>query len=116
MRVLISLLAFLTFLGMVSAFAFPPSAWDAPGKKRMTNAERLARGLTPNPPKFKRVLPGIHESPTNVLAAKRSASASASASPSPTPSSLPKIYTGRIEVRNLQGDSYGYVENSQNGV
>ncbi|KAK7687872.1 hypothetical protein QCA50_009091 [Cerrena zonata] len=116
MRVLISLLAFLTFLSTVSAFAFPPSAWDAPGKKRMTNAERLARGLTPNPPRFKRVLPGIHDTPTNVLPAKRSASASASASPSPTPSSLPKIFTGRIEVKNLQGASYGFIENSQSGV
>ncbi|CAL1715062.1 unnamed protein product [Somion occarium] len=104
MRILISFLAFLTFLSSVSAFVLPRS-YNATGEKRMTNAERFRRGLGPNAPVFKRVLPGSGEKPTGVIAAKRSKT-----------SSLPVTYTGRIEVRNLEGHSFGYVWNSESGV
>lgn len=40
------------------------------GVRRLTNAERLARGLGPAPPVFKRVLPG-RETPTRAYDAEK---------------------------------------------
>ncbi|KAI0073513.1 hypothetical protein K474DRAFT_1710642 [Panus rudis PR-1116 ss-1] len=96
-------------LALVSLFTAVVSA--APGiggtpAKRMTNAERLARGLPPNAPIFRRALPGRDLTPTRAYAAKRG-----------SPSSVPVTLTGRIQVRWIEGDaSYGYVENSQSGI
>ncbi|KAL0950406.1 hypothetical protein HGRIS_010363 [Hohenbuehelia grisea] len=67
---------------------------------RESNAERLARGLTPLRPRFRSILPGF--SPTRVFTAKRNV-----ASNFPIATS----YSGRIEVRNKDGDVLGYVKN-----
>ncbi|TFK39802.1 hypothetical protein BDQ12DRAFT_649266 [Crucibulum laeve] len=59
-----------------------------------TNAQRMARGLPPNPPKFLR-------EPTSVQVARRT-------QPSPQP---PVKYTGRLEVRTQEGHNSGHVRN-----
>ncbi|KIJ20895.1 hypothetical protein PAXINDRAFT_165723 [Paxillus involutus ATCC 200175] len=69
-----------------------------------TNAQRLARGLPPSPPKFGRILPGYVRSPTTVSGEKRSPS------PSPSPSPLKK-YEGRVQVVSYDGEPLGYLRN-----
>ncbi|KAF8229509.1 hypothetical protein L208DRAFT_1401950 [Tricholoma matsutake] len=74
-----------------------------------TNAQRMARGLNPLPPKFGRTLPGVvtarvtARAPTRSWAAKRG-----------WPSAVPPMQrSGRIEVRNPQnGLSLGIVKNT----
>ncbi|KAF5362570.1 hypothetical protein D9756_002354 [Leucocoprinus leucothites] len=77
-----------------------------PTRVYQTNAERMARGLPPNPPaQFARRA-------TPVLAAKRWPT-SPSPSPSPGPSSCHK---GMIEVKyDFDGHSAGFVRNWENG-
>lgn len=70
--------------------------------KQETNAERLTRGLTPLPPRFRSILPGFL--PTRSYGAKRSAV-------SPQPPSPPNTYSGMIQVRNSEGRSLGYLKN-----
>ncbi|KAF8892266.1 hypothetical protein BD779DRAFT_1670590 [Infundibulicybe gibba] len=69
-----------------------------------TNSDRMARGLPPSPPVFGRTLPGMSaRNPSPALAAKRS-----------SPSSLPSTtYTGRLLIRNGEGNTQGYVRNSE---
>jgi len=67
---------------------------------RESNAERLARGLTPLRPKFRSILPGFP--PTRVASARRNVA-------SPIPGQ--KNYCGRIEVRGSDGHVLGYVKN-----
>ncbi|RDB20819.1 hypothetical protein Hypma_012022 [Hypsizygus marmoreus] len=69
-----------------------------------TNAQRMARGLPPSPPKFGRNVPGRIQvrQPTPVWAAKRHGV-------SPLP---PVSYAGRIEVRYKDGRARGFVRNS----
>ncbi|EDR13981.1 uncharacterized protein LACBIDRAFT_292021 [Laccaria bicolor S238N-H82] len=69
-----------------------------------TNGQRLARGLPPNPPKFMRSWDG-RDLPTPAMVAKRTQT-------SPTP---PNVYTGRLDVRNLDGSSVGHVRNWPGG-
>ncbi|TCD71855.1 hypothetical protein EIP91_003198 [Steccherinum ochraceum] len=80
------------------------------GVKRMTNADRMKRGLGPAPPVFKRVVPGRRSNlPTRAFVAKRG---------SPSPSAVPPAPTkhiGRIEVRNTTGFTYGFVQNTVSG-
>lgn len=70
-----------------------------------TNAQRMARGLPPSPPRFGRALPGMvmARTPTQVLAAKRG-----------QPSSVPPMQmSGRIQVRNPQNKQpIGNVKNT----
>ncbi|KDQ61716.1 hypothetical protein JAAARDRAFT_55047 [Jaapia argillacea MUCL 33604] len=70
---------------------------------RETNGERLARGLPPLPPTFRRLHPGREEAytPTPASAAVRAA-----------PSSTPATYAGRILVRSLDNLSLGFVSSS----
>jgi len=103
MRLVFSIAALLLFLSVISARPFP---YRNSPIRRVTNAERLKRGLGPMPPMFKRVLPG-GQLPTRTTAAKRAA---------PSPSSRSVVYTGRIEVRTLDGSSYGDVINAQYGI
>lgn len=65
-----------------------------------TNAQRLARGLPPNPPKFLRSW-DARDTPTPAMVAKRTQT-------SPTPAN---VFTGRLDVRNLDGSSVGHVRN-----
>ncbi|KAL4264893.1 Glycoside hydrolase family 131 protein [Pleurotus pulmonarius] len=69
--------------------------------KQETNAERLARGLTPLPPKFRSIVPGFL--PTRSYGAKRG-------TVSPQPPS-PNTYSGMVQVRNSEDRSIGYLKN-----
>ncbi|KAL0953842.1 hypothetical protein HGRIS_005019 [Hohenbuehelia grisea] len=81
----------------------------AEGSKHLrTNAERLAHGLPPLPPTFKRTLPGSADAPTRALQARYGA-------PSPT-TPMPLTYSGRLEVRSLDGERVGFVTSSNNGA
>ncbi|TFK53390.1 hypothetical protein OE88DRAFT_1643153 [Heliocybe sulcata] len=102
MRVCFALL----LLFVAQAYAIP-SAFV-----RETNAQRIARGLPPLPPKLGKVLPGRDQSykPTPAFA-KRSA-ASASASPSASPSAAALTYIGRVQVTSEDGSPLGYVKSS----
>ena len=60
-----------------------------PEERSLTNSERLARGLPPRAPNFKRIIPG--RAPTPVYAKRGSPSASASPSPSPSASPGPSV-------------------------
>ncbi|KAL0950431.1 hypothetical protein HGRIS_010383 [Hohenbuehelia grisea] len=82
-------LAFVALLCVAGARSAPQS-----------NAERLARGLTPLRPQFRSIKPGLPPSPA--LAAKRNF-------PSNTP--IQTFYSGRIEVRSSSGAVLGYVKN-----
>ncbi|PPQ91872.1 hypothetical protein CVT25_000747 [Psilocybe cyanescens] len=68
-----------------------------------TNAQRLARGLSPNPPKF--IRDTSNDRTTRPTAERRS------------PSAVPSItLTGRLEVRNPQDESVlGYIRNWAGG-
>ncbi|KAF8967625.1 hypothetical protein BDZ97DRAFT_500664 [Flammula alnicola] len=70
-----------------------------------TNAQRLARGLPPIPPKFARGIIGARNKPTPAQGSKR-------ATTSPLP---PVTLTGRLELRNKDGSSLGHVRNWQSG-
>ncbi|KAG1795177.1 uncharacterized protein HD556DRAFT_1366609 [Suillus plorans] len=70
----------------------------------ITNAQRLARGLPPLPPKFGRALPGYARTPT--VAAENS-----------SPSSAPhKTFTGRILVKGHNGKQLGHLSNRASGI
>ncbi|KAF8845105.1 hypothetical protein BDN67DRAFT_1007473 [Paxillus ammoniavirescens] len=90
----------------VACLALLFAALTAAAPEDWTNAQRLARGLPPSPPKFGRILPGYARSPTTVSGAKRSASPSASPSPSPL-----QKYEGRIQVVSYDGEPLGYLRN-----
>jgi len=71
-----------------------------------TNSDRLARGLPPAPPRFGRTLPGRADSPTPAFAAKRS-----------KPSQGQVWYSGRLEVRDSQDHTLGYLRTGAiNGI
>ncbi|KAI0073505.1 hypothetical protein K474DRAFT_185554 [Panus rudis PR-1116 ss-1] len=114
-------LIFLASLTLLSTFLLAPTPSHASPTpiqiaaplKRMTNAERLSRGLPPNAPVFKRLQPGQHQNqdrdaPTRVLAAR--------ASPSSVPPNRPVSLSGRIQVRTVEGNSVGYVRNWESGI
>lgn len=65
------------------------------GVKRMTNADRLKRGLGPAPPVFKRTVPGRRSYlPTRASVAKRGSPSPAAAPPAPTKYVLsPALYS-----------------------
>ncbi|KAF7430877.1 hypothetical protein PC9H_006591 [Pleurotus ostreatus] len=71
-----------------------------------SNAQRLARGLPPLPPVFKRTLPGYTPqwNPTPVYKGRRAAA------PSPSPS-LPLVPSleGRLEVRGVDDKRVGFI-------
>ncbi|KAF9497190.1 hypothetical protein BDN71DRAFT_1445265 [Pleurotus eryngii] len=71
-----------------------------------SNAQRLARGLPPLPPVFRRTLPGytLQWSPTPVYKGRRAAA------PSPSPS-LPLVQSleGRLEVRGVDDKRVGFI-------
>ncbi|KAG2157735.1 uncharacterized protein EDB93DRAFT_1325942, partial [Suillus bovinus] len=70
----------------------------------ITNAQRLARGLPPLPPKFGRALPGYAKTPTE-------------AGGNPVPSSAPyKTFTGRILVKGHNGKRLGHLYNRASGI
>ncbi|THH32470.1 hypothetical protein EUX98_g1720 [Antrodiella citrinella] len=106
------------FLYILAAVALLVSVTDASpayiGMKRMTNADRLKRGLGPAPPVLRRVIPGRSLTPTRLFAASKRGSPSPSISP--VPHAVPTPHVGRIEVRNTTGFSFGYVENTVSGV
>ncbi|KAH9479371.1 hypothetical protein JR316_0007961 [Psilocybe cubensis] len=93
----------LLVLGLVAVLVFS-SPLEDPG----TNAQRLARGLSPNPPKFLRdkVIARRATTPTPRLDARQG-----------TPSVGPSVtITGRLQVRNPQdGNILGYVRNWSGG-
>ncbi|KAF9240656.1 hypothetical protein BU15DRAFT_73887 [Melanogaster broomeanus] len=97
-------------LFFVGCLALLFAALTGAAPENWTNAQRLARGLPPLPPKFGRTLPGHAWSPTTVSRAKRLASPSASPSPSPL-----KKYEGRIKVVSSDGEALGYLSNWANG-
>lgn len=76
-------------------------------ERDLSNAERLKRGLPPRAPVIGRMLPGreVLFEPTRVKAKRGSPSAS------PTP----KVFTGRVEIKQLNGTSIGFLNNTDNG-
>jgi hypothetical protein len=74
-----------------------------------SNAQRLARGLSPRAPKFSRMIPGVApplvENVSRVSSAKRGVT-------SPTPD---KTYTGKLQVRYTDGTVAGFVRNWSGG-
>ncbi|KAI0788761.1 hypothetical protein C8Q75DRAFT_734034 [Abortiporus biennis] len=103
MQFLSTILTF--FLFLLPLINAAPASPIGEISKRMTNAQRLSRGLGPAPPVFKRIVPG-RDLPTRT-AEKRAA---------PSPSSFPSTYQGKIEVRTTEGHSYGFVINEASGV
>ncbi|KAF4569690.1 hypothetical protein EYR40_008669 [Pleurotus pulmonarius] len=71
-----------------------------------SNAQRLARGLPPLPPVFRRTLPGYTSpwKPTPVYKGRRAAA------PSPSPSlPIPQSLKGRLEVRGVDDKRIGFI-------
>jgi hypothetical protein len=90
----------LAFLSALHLFATIVTAGPTPG----SNGDRLARGLPPLPPKFRRTLPGnaqVGRFPTPVAAAKRSVASTGLIT-----------YNGRLEIRSSSGSSLGFVRNT----
>lgn len=105
MRFFKELITVFALLASYTVYAAPAEVGIA---RRMTNAQRLARGLGPAPPVFKRVLPGRAETPTRSFDEEKR---------SPKPSATPPVtYSGRIQIRNNDGSSLGYVLNAPWGV
>lgn len=103
MRFFTEILTLFAILASYTVYAAPAQVGVV---RRLTNAQRMARGLGPAPPVFKRVLPG-HETPTRAYEVEKRAK------PSGTP---PVTYSGRIQIRNNEGHSLGYVVNTFSGV
>ncbi|KAJ3483476.1 hypothetical protein NLI96_g6293 [Meripilus lineatus] len=95
-----------TLFAILASYTVCAAPTQAGVVRRLTNAERFARGLGPAPPVFKRVLPGV-ETPTRAYEVEKRAK------PSGTP---PVNYSGRIQIRNKDGSSLGYVVNNPSGV
>lgn len=77
-------------------------------ERGLTNAERLKRGLPPRAPAIGRILPGRAPTAASKYARR-------SASPSPSPSVITKTFTGRIQVRQANKTSVGFVNNTDTG-
>ncbi|KAG6890330.1 hypothetical protein C0995_009537 [Termitomyces sp. Mi166 len=77
-----------------------------------TNAQRMARGLPPLPPKFKRTAPGKRndEPPTPAWGRNPKPSTRPPPPPAPTP------YSGCLEVRDDQGNALGRVKNTNTSL
>jgi len=102
-----TLITFFAFLSIAAAAPTHIGVYEPGVAKRMTNAERFARGLPPGSPVFKRVVPGKRESELPTRAFEKRTAA---------PSSIPVTYTGKIQVRKLDGTSLGFVFNEAQGV
>ncbi|PSR90571.1 hypothetical protein PHLCEN_2v4864 [Hermanssonia centrifuga] len=108
-RFLPSLVALLAFLLAVNAKPRRGSLLSRrlePEERSLTNFERLKRNLPPRAPVLNRVLPGREAlEPTPAWKIRR-------ASPSPSASSVPIVFTGRIEIKRTTGQSVGYLNNT----